>query len=153
MGLYARMERLRGVANIMEFVNDFGTLRFHRKSLKGKVEDFVFTYCKKEGDIGVILHDSYQLFQELMKMYDDKIVKARLVAKVDFEHILSSETRTYHFASLPAEVVIDPRDFFEKHMNKISERLDNFNEHGSNLVIKSICCIYIQLSCKDRTND
>ena len=134
----------------MEFVNDFGTLRSHRKSFKGRVEDFVITYCKEEVNVGGIIDGAYQLFHELMTSCNDKVVKARLVAKVDYEHVLSSESRSYHFASLPAEVVDDPRDFFERHMNKISERLEDFNEHGSNLVIRRICCIYIQLSCNTR---
>ena len=151
MGRYARMERV--VAIIMEIVTKLGTLRSHRKSLKGAVEDFMFTTCKEEVDVSIVIDAAYQAFEKLMEKYDDKIVKVRLVAKVDFEHILSSECRSYYIGSFPSEVVEDSRDLFERHMLKISERLDDFNEHGSNLVIKKICCIFIQLSCKAKTKD
>ena len=88
-----------------------------------------------------------------MEKYEDKIVKVRLVAKVEFEHILTSECRSYYIGSFSSEVVEETRDLFERHMMKISQRLSNFSEHGSNLVIKRICCIFIQLSCKARTNE
>lgn len=132
----------------MSYSNDCGTLSFHRQSLKGTVQDYVIEFRKDMVDIPLIIHDTFELFGKLMEKYKDEMVKARLVAKIHFQHLGKDvEDRFYHFGSYAAEIVNDPRDFFERHMLKISQRLDEFNHHGSNLVMKTVSHIHIQLSC------
>ena len=138
--------------NIMSFSNDCGTLSFHKESLKGRLQDYVIEFHKDEMEINLMIDDTYDLFFKLMEKFKDKIVHARLVAKMHFQHFGKEDKvddRFYHFGSFSSEVVNDPRDFFERHMMKISQRLDDFNAHGSNLVLKTISHIHIQLSCKD----
>ena len=94
-----------------------------------------------------ILRHTHDLFMKLMEKYKD--ARCRLVAKVNFNHILTDEVRSYHFGSYSSELVTDAKEFFERHMLKISQRLEEFNHHGSNLVIRNISHIHIQLSCKD----
>ena len=84
---------------------------------------------------------------KLMAHYND--AKVRLVAKVIFKHIPTEELRTYHFGSYAAELVDEPEDFFQRHMMKIAQRMEDFNEHGSNLIIVNISHIHIQLLCNN----
>ena len=139
----------------MSFPNDCGTSSFHKQSLKGKVQDYVIEFHKDEIDINVIIGNTYTLFLKLMERFQDKVVMARLVTKVHFYHFgkrdEAAEDRFYHFTSVSTEVVSNPKDFFERHMLKISQRLDEFNSHGSNLVLKTISHIHIQLSFKQKS--
>ena len=75
-----------------------------------------------------------------------------MVAKLHFYHFGENEVqdRYYHFGSYSSEQVNDPKEFFQRHMLKISQRLDEFNSHGSNLVLKTISHIHIQLTFKQR---
>ena len=84
---------------------------------------------------------------KLMAHYND--AKVRFLAKVIVEHVPTEEFRAYHFSSYASEYVDDPQDFFERHMLKTSQRMDDFNEHGSNLVIYNISHIHIQLLCNN----
>ena len=135
----------------MEFKNDCATLSFHKQSLRGRVADYVIACHEPQVDMVCLIANTYGLFMKLMANYND--AKVRLVAKVIFEHIPSEERRSYHFGSYASEYVDDPHDFFERHMMKISQRIDDFNEHGSNLVIFYISHIRIQLSCNTLHND
>lgn len=133
----------------MSFSNDCGNLRFHRSSLKGKVTDYVITFHKTQMDILMLINDTYALFSALLEKYPRAC--ARLIAKVHFKHLgkdNEEEDRFYHFSSYRSEEVVDAKEFFTRHMLKISQRLDDFNVQGSNLVIHSISHIHIQLSCK-----
>ena len=131
----------------MEFKNDCATLSFHKQSLRGTVADYVITCHEHQVDMGCLIANTYELFMKLMAHYND--AKVRLVAKVIFKHIPTEELRAYHFGSYAAEYVDDPQDFFERHMMKISHRMDDFNDHGSNLMIYNISHIHIQALCKD----
>ena len=136
----------------MSFSNDCGTLGFHKQSLKGAVQDYVIEFKQNQVDIAIIVGDTYELFSKLMEKFNDKIVRARLVAKMHFYHFGKEEVqdRFYHFGSYSSEVVNEPREFFERHMMKISQRLDQFNSHGSDLVLKTISHIHIQLSFRQK---
>ena len=138
-----------GGENVMSFSNDCGNLSFHKQSLKGTIQDYVIAFHRRERDLNLIIEDTYALFLKLMEKFKDTVVKATLVAKMDFSHLGKEvEDRSYHFTSYSSEEVIDPREFFERHMMKISQRLDDFNANGSNLVLRSNSHIHIQLSCK-----
>ena len=142
-----------GVVIIMDsFSNHCGTLSFHRQSLKGTVQDWKIEFNRNQLDIPTIVGDTNKLFLMLVESFSDKIVFARLVAKVDFNHFGKEEVeeRSFHFASYSTEEVCDPSEFYERHMEKIAQRLVAFNHHGSNLVIKTISHIHIQLSFKQR---
>ena len=132
---------------IMEFKNDCATLSFHKQSLRGRVADYVITCDEHQVDILCLIDHTHDLFMKLMEHYND--AKVRLVAKVVYEHIPSEEFRAYHFGSYAAELVVDPKDSFDRHMMKIAHRMHDFNEHGSNLVIYNISHIHIQLSCNN----
>lgn len=134
----------------MNFSNDCAYLNFHKQSLKGRVQDFVISFYNKPNDFNSILDETSDLFQKLWEEFSSKRFLARLIAKVNFEHInvTSGETeeRSYHFPSYKSEEVNNPHDFFVKHIEKIVSRLDAFNSNGSNLLIKNIEHIHIQLS-------
>ena len=137
----------------MSFSNDCGILNFHRQSLKGVVQDYVITFHKEQIDMESIIDNTNSLFLDLMKTFTDKIVMGRIVAKIHFNHIGKEEIedRFFHFGSYSMEVVENPNEFFKRHMSKIAERLNAFNCHGSNLVIKTISHIHIQLTLKKHT--
>lgn len=131
----------------MNFSNDRGTLHFHRRSLKGTIQDYVINFHKNETNIETVISDASSLFQELMNALSDRSVKARLVMKIQFSHFGKEEVenRYFHFASYSLEKVDHPEEFFKRHMGKIAQRLDAFNHHGSSLVIEAISDIHIQL--------
>ena len=131
----------------MEFKNDCATLSFHKHSLRGRVADYVIACHEPQVDMFCLIGNTYELFMKLMAHYND--AKVRLVAKVIFKHIPTEELRTYHFGSYAAELVDEPEDVFQRHMMKIAQRMEDFNEHGSNLVIVNISHIHIQLLCNN----
>ena len=135
---------------MMHFSNDCGFLTFHRESLKGVIQDYVISFHEDECDMQLIIIGSSDLFRQLINSFKNRKVLARLVAKVNFYHLNEKQEviseRSYHFPSFSSEEVIDATDFFERHMLKIASRLDTFNANGSNLLIKNIQHIHMQLS-------
>ena len=134
----------------MLFKNDRASLNFHKASLKGAIHDYVISFHEDECDIERIITDTSDLFRQLMNSFKDRKVFARLIAKVNFYHLNGEQDiiseRSYHFPSFSSEEVINASDFFEQHMMKIASRLDTFNANGSNLLIKNIQHIHMQLS-------
>lgn len=90
------------------------------------------------------------LFEKLVDNFPSVKLKARLVAKVNFLHFnnekVMTEERSYHFPSYSSEEVVDPKEFFIRHMLKIGKYLDNFNERGSNLLLKNIEHVHVLLT-------
>ena len=96
------------------------------------------------------LTNTLELIEKLMETLHGKQVSACLVAKVIFLHI-NPETqelqeRDYHFPSYSQKNVVDVKEFYERHMEKIAQRLDRFNVNGSHLIIKKIAHIHILLN-------
>lgn len=134
----------------MSFHNDCAVLDFYKESFKGRFQDFIITFNEEQTDLMQILPMTLNLFKQLTDSFGDKIVSARLIAKINFIHVNNEsnevEERAYHFASFQSEIVNDAEDFFERHMTKIASRLDSFNKNGSNLLLKNIAHIHVVLS-------
>ena len=131
----------------IEIKNDDCKLSFHRHSIKGMVRDYIITFIDQETNIESIISKSSDVFNKLMDSFKDKRVKGRLVAKVEFVQPFDENvSEIYHFGSYGAEWIYVADDFFQRHMCKIASRLDDFNERGSNWIIKEIRGIYVQLS-------
>lgn len=131
----------------VSFSNDYCNLTLHRQSLRGTVRDYIVSFTDTEVDICRIVQTTYSVFQQLMDMFKDIQVKARLVAEAEFVSMSDEmDVVTYHFASYAAETVYDSSMFYENHMSKIMSRLDNFNSYGSNLLLKRIKHIHIALT-------
>jgi len=137
-------------AYMMSLQNSCAELKFHIQSLRGTVQDYCINFNEEQSDMTTVVEQTLDLFQSLMKDFKDKTVSARLVAKVNFVHV-NQETnemdeRSYHFPSFSSEKVVDVKEFYERHMNKIAYRLEEFNRSGSNLMIKNIAHIHILLT-------
>ena len=135
--------------NAPVMTNECGTLSLHKQTTNGKLQDYIISFHKDEADIELVVDRTKQLFLQLIEYFADSniTIMARLVMKIHFQHIVNDlEDRFYHFGSYSAEVVRDPSEFFTRHMYKIVQRLDQFNHHGSNLVMKEISHIHIQLT-------
>ena len=134
----------------MSFFNVLGCLCHHKTSLNDVVQDFILKFNAKQSNIDDIVLETVDLIQQLIASFNGKRVKARLIAKVNFTHlnpVINDETnRYYHFPSYQAEKLEDVEDFVVRHMTKIARRIDAFNHEGSNLVIKNIEHIHIQLT-------
>ena len=133
----------------LRFSNDRCELTFYNKSVRGHVLDYIISFHNPETSIEEVIDDTYDLFNKLMQVYKNKLVKARLIAKIEFAAIRDgkeSEVRHYHFSSYQAEYVEDCKEFFKKHMLKIASRLSDFNNNGSNLVMKKISHCHIALN-------
>ena len=134
----------------MNFANDFCDLNFHKQSLKGRVQDYVISFYENQTDFSAILDKTLDLFLKLYENFNDQRILVRLIAKLNFYHMNEAsgvrEERSYHFTSYSSETVDDPYKFFHRHMQKIVSRLDSFNANGSNLLIKNIEHIHIQIT-------
>ena len=129
--------------------NDRCKLEFHKQSVRGYVRDYVISFNDNEFSIEEVIDDSYDLFDKLMETFKDKMVKARLIAKIEFAAIndgKETEVRHYHFTSYQAEFVEDRKEFFQRHMLNKASRLKEFNQNVSNLVMKRICDCHIAVS-------
>ena len=126
-----------------------GKLCFHRHSLRGTVQDFIITFNEDVGDVETAVSRALELFIQLMDHFKDHTIRARLIAQIQFFNLNSDMevvgSADYHFASYRAEIVIDPNEFFERHMCKIASRLDEFNEQGSRLLIDHIQHLHISI--------
>ena len=135
------------------FSNSFACLSHHKSSLRGVVQDYVLNFNSLQFQIeDTIVTATLELIEQLVSSLNGKRVLGRLVAKVNYTHInsLTNETsdRAYHFPSYSLEEIEDVEDFYTRHMTKIIMRMDSFNNNGSNLMIKNIEHIHIQLSIK-----
>lgn len=132
------------------FANSFASLCHHKTSIKGIVQDYVIKFNESQLAIENIISKTTELVKQLIDAFNGKQVLGRLVAKVNFIHLNSitqeEEIRTYHFPSFSVEKIVDVEDFFVKHMTKIGNRLHSFNTNGSNLIIKNIEHIHVQLT-------
>ena len=132
------------------FSNQFAHVCHHKTSVKGRVQDFIIKFNTLQRDIENIIPETFELIDKLFHSLEVRRICARLIAKVNFKHVnvISNEqtSRTYHFPSYQSEQIVDPLDFYVRHMTKIASRLDSFTENGSNLTIDCIECIFIQLT-------
>ena len=132
------------------FANSSACISLHRTSPRGIVQDYVIKFNSIKLDFQQIANETLELIEQLISSLESVQVSARLIAKVNFEHYNfvqdEVEERTYYFPSYNSECIINVKHFFERHLMKIASRLDSFNENGSNLVIKNIEFIFVQLS-------
>ena len=71
-------------------------------SVRGYVRDYVISFKDNETSIEEVIDDSYDLFDKLMETFKDKMVKVRLIAKIEFATIKDGkeiDVRHYHFTS------------------------------------------------------
>ena len=140
---------ITGNLNNMTFRNDCAYLNFYKQSLKGTIQDYQISFNEEQKEIEKIVPLTLDLFQQFVQSVEDKPpLHARLIAKVNFIHVnpltKEIEERAYHFASYKCEQVFNVKDFYQRHMLKIAERLDQFNQNGSHLLMKNIAHIHIQ---------
>ena len=122
-------------------------LSFWRESLNGVVQDYCIHF-KKENDINLVVDKAFGLVKQLFEKlkWEEKNIKARLIAKINFTHLVNEDDISYYFPSYRAEEVNDVETFFISHMQKIASRLEAFNCQGSNLIINNIDHLHIALS-------
>ena len=133
-------------------INDCGKLCHYKTSIRGVVHDYIITFKEEECDIHCVIDKTYDLFQKLIEKFQDRIILCRLITRVNFIHnneLTGEQTeRFYHFPSSKSEVVENALEFYKEHMYRIANRLEFFHVNGSNLQIKNIESIHIQLTFK-----
>ena len=138
------------MAKLLKFSNTFGRLCFHKQSLRGAVQDYIITFNDDETDITFVIHRSFELFTELMEYFKKDIVKARLIAEIEFIKLNDRQEEvglaSFHFASYQAENVTNAEEFYKRHMCKIASRMDSFHRNGSRLLLQRIKHIHIALN-------
>lgn len=138
---------------MLSFDNTFASLCHHRTSVRGVIQDYVLNFNEQQLVLEEIVSKTSELVKQLIETFhESRVVLGRLVAKVNYAHFNAitneEEIRAYHFPSYSAEEIENVDEFFVKHMTKIASRMDSFHSHGSNLVIKNIEHIHIQLTIK-----
>ena len=132
------------------FSNDFATLT-HYKQFGNRVVDYVIRFHSEQNDVKRIVEHTFDIFQSLIEKYhnDNKTISGRLVALVNYFHMEKEEDVHYFHPSYQSEIIEDAETFFSRHMLKICQRMENFNHHGSNFIIKNIQEIHIHINvCK-----
>ena len=132
----------------IKFMNTHAVIYHWKNSLKGAVVDFAISFKHEEHDVRKVIRVAKELVKHLLTKFceDGKRVKGTLVAKVRYMSIKTLDEVVYHHTSAPSEEITDPEEFFERHMLRIGSRLDNFNRHGSCLLLQSIEAVHLQLS-------
>lgn len=132
--------------------NKHATLSHYRDSLQRTVKDYVIRMKHEEYTVHNIIIATSDLVKELFEKFplENCYLKACLVARVNYYRCTTEESVVYHHTSAPAEEVVEPVDFFERHMLRIGQRIDDLNKHGSMLMIKGIEAIHLQLSTFQR---
>ena len=67
--------------------NDRCKLEFYKESVRGHVRDYIISFNDNETTIEEVIEDSYDLFKKLMETFKNKLVKVRLIAKIEFAAI------------------------------------------------------------------
>ena len=133
------------------FRNDYGNISHHKTSLKGKVQDYIISFENEQLDIREIISDTSVIFQKLYQHFIDKgnVLLCRLIAQVNYVSMNDDKEETLtkiHFPSYMSEYIINQEEFFERHMLKIASRMDTFQQKGSNLRLKNIAHIHVELN-------
>lgn len=132
------------------FSTSFACLQHHKDSLRGKVKDYVISFNEPQQDIEVMTEATFEVVKQLLLTFEDRRICGRLIAKVDYFHFNNEQgdvtERSYHFPSYSSEEITNAYAFFKRHMLKIASRIETFNCNGSNLLIKKIEHIHIQLT-------
>ena len=130
------------------FSHDDATLLHYKTCFNGLLNDYVIRFDNEESNLEVVIEKSFAVFKMLYEKYksEDKVISGRLVALVKYIHLLDDKTVSYYHASYATEVIVDASDFFNAHMLKIGQRMENFNKNGSHLVIKNIEEIHIHIN-------
>ena len=128
--------------------NTYAKLKHSKDSLRGAVIDYIISFSHNEYTVQKIIGTASVLFEELMEWFwtRGKRVKVALVAQVRYIRCTTEEEVVYYHLSTPSEEVMEAGNFFKKHMERIAERIDNLNRHGSSLLIKHIEAIHVQVS-------
>ena len=133
------------------FKNDFANISHHKTSLKGKVQDYIISFENQQLDVHEIISSTHIIFQELYQYFTDKgkTLSGRLIAQVNYisKNDNKEESLTkIHFPSYSSEHILNDKEFFERHMLKIASRMDSFHRNGSNLCLKNIPHIHVELN-------
>ena len=134
------------------FTNSSACISLHRRSSHDIVQDYVIKFNSVKLDFEEIANETLGLIEQLIQSLEDKQVSGRLIAKVNFDHYNfvkdEIDPRTYYFPSYSSEDIVNVKEFFDRHLRKIANRLDTFHDGGSNLIIKNIEFIFVQLSLR-----
>ena len=138
------------MAAVNKIDNQFCTLRFHKQSLHGAVQDYIIDFKEEELDIEACLGKTLDLFLDLVNYFKNDMIKARLIAEVNYirvnDQLEETGDENYHFASYSQEYVDDAVEFYERHMQKVTSRMDSFHVNGSRLLLNKFSHIHIAIS-------
>ena len=134
------------------FSNDEAHLTLHKEALNGMFQDYVIKFNQEYLQIEQIIPLAYDIVKQLMEKLnlDEKVVKGRLVALVCYIRKETNDVVQIYHPSYKSEVIIEAENFFTNHMMKIAQRIENFNQNGSSLLIKSIPEIHLHVSCSSK---
>ena len=121
-------------------VNDFDCkLELNRHSIKGTVVDYQIILPPNETSIDSVIQKTEDLFEAICLFYIERRWKGRLIALCEYERVDNEEQvigrETYHHASYYSEwcSIHTAEEFYRRHMNRISSRIESFLRNGSSL--------------------
>ena len=128
------------------FGNEYATLSVHKSAFKGCVTDYVIKFKNTQSDIQNVLGMTFDLFEQVIDEYKGELLKGRLIARVNYHRTSTNEDVSYFHTSYTPEHIENCYDFFERHIEKIAQRMEIFHKNGSSLLILNISQIHIQIT-------
>ena len=131
------------------FANKESTLCLYKEALHGICQDYVIKFNQEQNDIEGVIPIALDLVQEVVRnlQNEDKMPKGRLVAVVRYIREKDNDESRVYLPSFQSETIYDIEEFFMRHMMKIAQRMEEFNNKGSNIFLKNIEEIHLHLTC------
>ena len=122
------------------------TLSLHKESLRGIAQDYVIHFSREERDFEKLIPITLDIVSQLMDSLVGRTIAARLVAVVNYKRNNSNDNFNVFYPSYSSEKCTNVTTFLTSHMLRIVERMDSFNQRGSNLYLNKITEIHLHLN-------
>ena len=125
---------------LIMFSNHFANSSIHKDSFKRTACDYVIRFHSEQNNLDDIVKNTYEFVKHLVYDYhkNDETVSGRLILKVNYHRVGKEKVVTYYHSSPHTEIINSAEDFYFTHMLLICNRMDDFNRHGSNLLVKNV---------------
>ena len=125
---------------LVTFSNDFAKSSIHKDAFKKTACDYVIRFNSEQNNLDHIVKNCFEFVKRLVAEYHEKdeTISGRLILKANYHPVGKEEVVTYYHSSPYTETIDSAEDFYFTHMLLICARMEDFNRHGSNLLIKNV---------------
>ena len=145
------------VTDDVEFVSERSCLRRKRVGVNGRVRDYDLIPNERVVDVERWLSAEESLVRRLYDVFDDYVVKGRMVMRAWFVKINPYDGEVVrrvllYLPSLSASLIHDFQHWYEMHSKGLFKHVDSFHNMDSDLVLDCIEAIEFKFSFLDNLN-